>query len=394
MMNRKTLGLVAAIVGVVPLLIGSSAYREENSRGGNGSNKRIVVAAFGDWPYSQALLNSAPLLLNSINSDPNVRLVIHVGDIHSGSMPCTGIGLSPVPKTSVPEWNKWIFDIFGQFNAPLVYTPGDNEWTDCHKTKEFTSGAPMNELAAVRGLFFPQPGVTLGGLKKNVMSQARAFDPRFPADAKFVENVVWEESSVVFVTLNLPGSNNDGLPWLGGSATVPGNYPFPPSPFLNEEARKQEVAERGAANLRWLDAAFDQAEQDGARGVLIAIQADMWDPAAAVPGGDGLDGYDEFVQELARRVKAFGGPVLLINGDSHVFEADKPLSAAFYADPTTVGDFHKVGYAVENLNRITVQGSTNKPAEWVRITVDPRTEAVFTWENVVYCDGTNTACFP
>jgi len=47
---------------------------------------------------------------------------------------------------------------------------------------------------------------------------------------------------------------------VGGSATVPGNYPFPPPPFLDETGRKREVAAGDAANLRWLDRAFDEAE--------------------------------------------------------------------------------------------------------------------------------------
>ncbi len=111
----------------------------------------------------------------------------------------------------------------------------------------------------------------------------------------------------------------------------------------------------------------------------------MWDPAAVAPGGDGLNGYDAFVQELAQLSNDFGGPVLLLNGDSHLYEADRPLSAAFYADPTTVGDVHHVGYAVPNLRRVTVQGSTNLPHEWLRLTIDPRSEDVFGWTNVVYC---------
>jgi hypothetical protein len=376
------------MVAVVP-----PAARAGNGNPIDSSGDAITITVFGDWPYSQALLASAPLLIDSINGDPKVRLVLHVGDIHSGSMPCTGAGLDPVPATSVPGWNKGIFDIFQQFKDPVVYTPGDNEWTDCHKTKQFTSGAPLKELAAVRGLFFANPGVTLGGRKKQVISQSQVSADN-PTDAQFVENVLWEESRVVFVTLNLPGSNNDGLPWKGGSATVPGNYPFPPPPFLDETARKQEVKDRSAANLRWLDRAFDLAEADNAKGVLIGIQADMWDPAAIVAGGDGLDGYDAFVQELAKRTKEFGLPVLLINGDSHLFEADHPLSAAFYSDPATVGDFHHVGYPVENLTRITVQGSTNKPGEWLRLTIDPRSSTVFSWSNVVYCESTNTSCFP
>jgi hypothetical protein len=348
-----------------------------------GSVDLLSIAVYGDWPYSQALLDAAPLLIDSINSDPEVRLVMHVGDIHSGSMPCTGAGLTPLPATSNPLWNQKIFDLFAQFKDPVVYTPGDNEWTDCHKTKGGTSGYPLNELAAVRNLFFANPGYTLGGHKKQVRTQAQAFDPAYPTDARFVENVMWEESQVVFVTLNVPGSNNDTLPWNGGSKTVPGNPPYSTNPFappfLNEAARKQEVAERTAADIRWLKQAFAQAKGDGAKAVLIGLQADMWDPAALVSGSDGLNGYDDLVQELANLCVQFGRPVLLINGDSHVYKADHPLM-----DPhSATGKIHGA-QAAPNLTRVTVQGSTNTPREWLRLTIDPRSPQIFSWRNVEY----------
>jgi hypothetical protein len=223
----------------------------------------------------------------------------------------------------------------------------------------------------VRNLFFPQPGVTLGGRKKVVLSQAKVHDPAHPADAQFVENVMWTDSRVVFVTLNVPGSNNDGLPWT--------------APFTDEAARQQEVAERTAADFRWLELAFARANRERAAAVLIGLQADMWDPAAIVPGGDGLNGYTDFAKRLAELTLHFGRPVLLINGDSHLFGADRPL-----ADPTSATGLIHGTPAVPNLTRITVQGSTNKPREWLRLTIDPRSPDVFSWENVVYCD--NTTC--
>jgi len=117
--------------------------------------------------------------------------------------------------------------------------------------------------------------------------------------------------------------------------------------------------------------------------VVIALQANMWDPEAIAPGGDGLNGYTAFVTRLADLSRHFGRPVLLVNGDSHVFTTDLPLG-----DPTSAtGVIHGTA-AVPNLTRITVQGSTNKPREWLRLTIDPRTEGVFSWENVVYCDDT------
>ena len=336
---------------------------------GNGSpidlgsaDKSLSLAVYGDWPYSTTLLSEAPLLLNSINSDARVRIVAHVGDIHSGKMPCTGANLDPIPGTANPGWNQGIFDIFEKFKDPVIYTPGDNEWTDCHKANEGSSGYPLFELTAVRNLFFASPGYSLGGRKKAVLTQSSSYDPSFPKDSQFVENVMWEESSVVFVTLNVPGSNNDTLAWTGG--------------FSNPAAQAQEVSERSAANLRWLDAAFAQAENDHAKGILILLQADMWDLSAL--GGDGLDQYDEFVQELANLCNGFNGKVLLINGDSHVYEADEPL-----ADPTSAtGQIHGT-QAVSNLKRITVEGSTAAD-EWLRLNINPASAEIFSWDRVQY----------
>src|SRR5258708_14940906 len=153
--------LVASAMLLAAALVPPSATAGDEAPFDRHSEDTLTLAAFGDWPYNDILLNSAHLLIDSVNSDPKVRLVLHVGDIHSVSQPCTGAGLSPIPAGSVPGSNQTIFNIFEQFKDPLVYTPGDNEWTDCHKTKEFSSGAPLTELAAARSLFFPNPRQTL-----------------------------------------------------------------------------------------------------------------------------------------------------------------------------------------------------------------------------------------
>ncbi len=331
----------------------------------------ITIAVFGDWPYNQNLLDNAPLLIHSVNADSKVKLVMHVGDIHSGSMACTSADILPPISTSNPNWNQKVYYWFQQFNAPVVYTPGDNEWTDCHKSKQRRSGDPLKELASVRDLFFAQPGHTLGLHRRAVRSQEKHFDPAFPADAQFVENVMWEESKVVFVTLNVPGSNNDTLPWTGI--------------FSNPSAQDREVAERSAANFRWLESAFDRAEKKHARAIVIGLQADMWDPEAVASGE--LGNYTPLVQKLADLAQKFGRPVLLINGDSHVFGSDQPL-----ADPASATGVVHHTQAVPNLTRITVQGSTNAPAEWLRLTIDPRKPQVFSWVNVPYCKNPLASC--
>jgi len=85
------------------------------------------------------------------------------------------------------------------------------------------------------------------------------------------------------------------------------------------------------------------------------MQADMWD-------GSLLNGFDPIVQRIADRSAAFGRPVLLLQGDSHVFTVDTPLAAG---SPT-----HGVATAAPNVTRIVVDGAATA-REWLKVTVDP-----------------------
>ena len=78
------------------------------------------------------------------------------------------------------------------------------------------------------------------------------------------------------------------------------------------------------------------------------------------------------MQKLATLTLSFGKPVLLMEGDSHVFKVDNPLAAG---DPV-----HGVTTPVPNLTRMVVQGSTTAPlSEWVRLHVDPAATPPFSW---------------
>ncbi len=81
-------------------------------------------ASYGTTPTDTAQFQAMPAFIDSINGDPKVDLVIHVGDIHSGKQYCT------------ESYDRSIFDLRRRFKDPVVYTPGDNEWTDCHKAAE------------------------------------------------------------------------------------------------------------------------------------------------------------------------------------------------------------------------------------------------------------------
>ena len=288
---------------------------------------------------------------------------MHVGDIHAGKQFCT------------EAYDRSVLDLWKGFEDPLVYTPGDNEWSDCHKVAEgggkynaatgqidyvlgadglpvdYAKGDPLANLGLVRSIFFPEPGVTLGAAK-SVLSQAQYFDAAHPSDAQFVENVMFEQSKVLFVSFNLPGgSNNDDDIWYGAPTQSP------------EQA--QEIAQRTGASLRWLDAAFAQAQADGAVAVLIHAQADMWD---AEKGAAHQALFEPIVKNIADHATAFAKPVIMFNGDSHVYLSDNPLSAN---DPL---NFMHPGHDVPNFHRIVVHGST-LPLEWLRVSIDPKLNA-------------------
>ena len=299
------------------------------------------------------MIDAFPSNVGTINADPTVRGVVHLGDIKNGSSRCD------------TSYFQLIRSDFDQFQDPLVYTPGDNEWTDCHRASNggyipagpVPAGQEPSRLDMVRTIFFDHPGRTLGQHRGEVDYQSR----------KLPENVLWSQAGVVFSVLNVPGSNNDFLPWFDAAETD-----------AQKAAQADEVATRTDADLDWIDATFRKARHEHAPAVAIGIQADMWDPAAIA--GDAVSAFTPIVQELARQAHRFGKPVLLLNGDSHLFESDRPL-----ADPhATSSLIYGVVVPVPNLVRVTVQGSTNVPHEWLKLHVDPHTADVFSWQNVVF----------
>jgi hypothetical protein len=309
---------------------------------GEQAAARLTIGVIGDMPYSDQQIAAFQGFMNALSADATFDLVIHLGDIKAGSTACTDVYI------------KGIRDALNSYAGALVYTPGDNEWTDCHRnaTAPFN---PVDRLNFLRAKFFYQPGMTLGVAPRQVLTQGGG-----GTFAAFVENQAWLQGKVVFAVVNLPGSNNDLDAWTHNVAATPGQ-------------QQAEFETRLAADLTWLDQVFALAQAQHARAVVLGIQADMWDPAA---GAAELTGYTQIVQKLATLALTFGKPVLLLNGDSHNFVVDNPLAK---------GDaLHGVSTPVPNLTRIIVQGGADHfPFEYLRLTIDTRgSDARFSWERV------------
>jgi hypothetical protein len=133
---RKTLALGAVAAALVPLLAGVAGAGTGVSFA-RGTPKTFAV--YGDAPYGASnddhqAFDATPAFINAVNHDRQVDLVAHVGDIHSGSQSCT------------VAYDQSIADLWSAYKDPLVYTPGDNEWSDCQKTKEL----PGSDSTAIR----------------------------------------------------------------------------------------------------------------------------------------------------------------------------------------------------------------------------------------------------
>jgi hypothetical protein len=344
---KRALAALAALAAL-GLIAGSAAgAAPDPAESPDTASRPATYAIIGDTPYGAPQIANFPNDVAEINADPAVSLVMHLGDIKNGSSQCS---------TGYFETIRADFD---QFEDPLVYTPGDNEWTDCHRANNggyWPAGPVLNgdprpaRLEEIRRIFFDQPGWTLGESPREVEAQA----------APYVENVLWQQSSTVFGVLDVPGSNNDWAPWFGS--------------LPRTSSQIAEVEGRTAADLAWLERIFDRAESDHAKAVVIGIQADVWDPAIESDPAS-YDHFTPIVQALAEETLRFGGPVLLLNGDSHQFTDDRPL-----ADPSRPqnNSIYGIEEEVPNLRRITVNGSTTPCHEWLKLTVSPSASHPFT----------------
>ena len=311
---------------------------------GQQQDGHYSFAVIGDIPYGAAQVAAFPGWVDRINAESDLSLAFHVGDIKNGSTRCDD------------SYYSFIKGQFDRFRTPLVYTPGDNEWTDCHRVN---NGAyqPLERLQTVRDTFFAQPGTTLGA-KLKVNSQAAL---------GFPENVALREQGVSMAVVHVVGSNNDLNPWTGI-----GNTAATPEQLAEEKARME-------ASVAEIRGAFATARQKNDRAVAVFMQADMFDPTYEVPFAND-SAFVPLVRALVEESNSFDGPVYLFDGDSHIFNVDHPLATG-----SKWLDFYGVTGSAPNLTRVTVDGEAQNANGFLKVTVNrPGAASVLSWERVPY----------
>jgi len=219
--------------------------------------------------------------------------------------------------------------------------------------KEFRQGGYDNleRLDHLRKVMFAGPE-SFGATKMTLEHQGK------PGE-KLAENTRFVHEGIVFVGLNVPGSNNNKV----GDKDCAAKSARTPAQCAADNA---EYAERDAANIAWMHEAFELARQQKAAGIVLVLQADPWFDLPETEGVDerqapGADGYTNFLAKLVEETRAFPGQVLFVHGDTHFFKLDKPLI--------------RQDQLLENFTRLETFGSPN--VHWVKVTVDPTARGVF-----------------
>jgi hypothetical protein len=293
-----------------------------------------TFVALGDMPYGKteempAKIASFKSLIGAINT-ARPKLVLHIGDLKSGSTSCGNETLDEQ------------LALFGTFEAPMLYTPGDNEWTDCHR-KNAGSFDPLERLAYLRTNFFKE-AKTLGKAPVAIERQAD-LNPEFKT---YVENARLDMGDVMVMTAHVVGSNN------------------------NLEARDVKAAieffDRDKANIAWLIDSFKKATASGKKAIILGIQADMFEFDYNMFDKTKEDflrqsGFINFAEVLKKEALAFTKPVLLVFGDSHTYKTFKPF-------PNTA----------PNISALEVYGDKDMRA--VAVTVDTSLTDMFSYQAI------------
>jgi hypothetical protein len=352
---RKVLVLLLGALIAAGLTAGLAVGGRGNDRDPGHKSFDYAIGLWGDLPYSAAQEAALPALIADMNKQ-DLAFTAHDGDLKAGSN-------SPCDDALYTRALGW----FHSFQSAAMFTPGDNDWTDCDRASNggFNS---LERLEHERKVIFGSP-FSLGRrpVRQEVQTQplCLGLDGTAEVNVPCVENRRWSVNGVIYATLNIQGSCNN---------------------LCDTNPDPAEEASRNAADIAWLDQTFAVAKSHNAPAVMLISQADPGfnlvasqgeptrDPKALAET-DGLpDGFQTFLTALRRQVIAYGEPVAYVHGDSHYFRIDKPL-------------LDSTGARIENFTRVETFGDHQEngtnDVNWLKVLVDPNSREVFAFEQQI-----------
>lgn len=332
-------------------------------------DKPYAIGLWGDMPYSDdQALNGVPRVIADMNAQ-KLAFTVHDGDLKAGN---ATLG-STTPTDCSNALYTQALGFFNALKAPAMVTPGDNDWTDCDRTKN-GSYSSRERLDHERIVFFSTPyslgafGKTANQLRQDVQSTPNCLAENGDS-VPCVENRRWTVNQVTYVTLNVPGSCNN---------------------LCDIAPDQTEYDARNAANIAWLHETFEQAKLKGSVAVMIISQANpgwdltdgtrapLRDPASLAETDGQPDGYQAYLTALRNETIAFAKPVAYVHGDSHYFRVDRPL-------------LDSLGRRLENFTRVETFGDNaangTNDTHWVKVLVDPKSREVFAFQAQIVPDN-------
>jgi len=277
----------------------------------------VEFVVLGDMPYGsgEEIDNTYRNLITKINKE-GADFVVHIGDIKNGSTLCSDEAYARQKA------------FFSWFVAPLIYTPGDNEWTDCHR-KNNGGYDPLERLKKLRQIFFDSTYFDRNALLE-LQSQGRV-DAEF---SDFVENQIWVFSKTLFLSIHVVGSNNNM-----DSGTPAGEYEF---------------LHRERANTRWIRQAFELLRSDEIRDLVVLFHGDPFVDWIVPKPSLMYSGFSQTIGTvLFGMMNQTDKNVMVINGDTHKYRWDQP----FYVN----------GAIRSNVSRLVVPGARDMRAVKISI---------------------------
>ncbi len=357
---RVTAYAAAAILAVVTTTATRGSERNQwqpIDREDEGERRdAYAIGLWGDMPYSAIQATTGvPNLIADMNAQ-RLAFTVHDGDLKTGNG-------SPICDNNLYLQAR---NTFNSLRAPAMFTPGDNDWTDCDRPKNggFNS---LERLTYERQVLFGTP-LSLGQrrIRQQVQTDPTCLgvsDPTTLAKvaAPCIENRRWTIEGVTYATLNIQGSCNN---------------------LCGDAPDATEFAARNQANIAWMRDTFAYATEHHAAGIMFISQADPGfsetefdapprDPRTLAQSDGNPDGFQEFLLALREEVVAFRRPVAYVHGDSHYFRIDKPLVDA-------------AGRRLETFTRVETFGdhaeNDNNDVQWVKVLVDADSREVFAYQ--------------
>src|SRR5215471_9093111 len=160
--------LVFVLLGIIAVAAGLTGAAVAGKGNGNDKTFQYAIGLWGDLPYSAVQQDPGiPNLIADLNN-ADIQFSVNDGDLKAGN------GTSGTPPSS--NCDNALYDrALGWLNSldkPAMFTPGDNDWTDCDRTSN-GSWNSLERLDHERQLFFN----TSSSLGQHTLKQDVQNDP-------------------------------------------------------------------------------------------------------------------------------------------------------------------------------------------------------------------------